>query len=331
MTVLTYFCALIPIPLFVLVLLLMDAFALTDRKRIALMMLSGALCCFLCRFLSFILGCGGSLLAVSFIEEFLKGTIVLRLALRRKIGLLGDATIYGSSIGVGFGMADNVLKLATGASGISAAHSILLGFEAAVMHVGCTSLLAMVLIMAMQGKFGEEASKKRLGVVVAFVAAIAVHFVHALEPLPPLVLTSILVVYFGISKYSLFKKNERYIHDWIDSSIGNDVALLASMRKGELSETNAGKYLLSLKERFDPEVFFDMLCYISEYLNLSIAAKSNLILKEAGFEADRSEENAKRLQELKSLKKRIGASGELALTPIVDIKNVDRWAVNELV
>jgi len=331
MTFLTYFCALVPIPLFVLALLLMDAFSLTDRRRLVLCMASGALCCLVCRFLCFIFGCGGSLLAVSFIEEFLKGVIVLRLALRRKIGLLGDATIYGSSIGVGFGMADNVLKLATGASGISATHSILLGFEAAVMHVGCTSLLAMVLIMALQDKFGTAPSKKRLGAIVAFLAAIAVHYVHALEPLPPLVLTSILVVYFVVSKYSLFKKNERYIHNWIDSSIGNDVALLSSMKKGELSSTNAGQYLLSLKERFDPEVFFDMLCYISEYLDLSIAAKSNLILKEAGFEPVRSEGNSKRLQELKSLKKRIGAAGELALSPIVDIKNADRWAVRELV
>lgn len=330
MTVLTYFCALVPIPLFLLALLLMDAFSLADGRRLALCMLSGVLCCLFCKFLCFLLGCGGSLLAVSFVEEFFKGAIVLRLALRRKIGLLGDATIYGSAIGVGFAMAGNVLELAAG-TGISATHSILLGFEAAVMHIGCTSLLAMVLIMAMQDKFGKARWKKRVGVGLAFLAAIGVHFVHALEPLPPLVLTSILVVYFALSKYSLFKKNERYIHDWIDSSIGNDVALLSSMRKGELSGTNAGQYLLTLKERFDPEVFFDMLCYISEYLELSIAAKSNLILKEAGFEPVRSGENASRLEELKSLKKRIGPSGELALAPIVSIRNVDRWAVSELV
>lgn len=331
MTFLSYICALVPIPLFLLVLLLMDAFALTDGRRLALCMLSGVLCCLLCRFLFFLLGCADNRLCVSFIEEFLKGMIVLRLALRRKIGLLGDATIYGCSIGVGFGMAENVLKLAAGSSAAGATHSILLGFEAAVMHIGCTSLLAMVLIMAMQDKFGKDVSRKRLGIFAAFLAAIAVHFVHALEPLPPLILTSILVVYFVVSKMSLFRKNSRFIHDWIDSSIGNDVSLLSSMRKGELGTTNAGKYLVELKDHFDPETFFDMICYISEYLNLSITAKSNLILKEAGFPPVCSEENAARLQELKSLKKRIGAAGELALAPIVDIRNVDRWAVSELV
>lgn len=330
MTVLTYFCAIVPILLFLLVLLLMDGFALTSGKRLTICIVAGIVCCLLCKFIYFIFGCEGNKLIASFVEEFLKGSLLLWMAARKRIGLLGDATIYGSAIGVGFALADNILTLASH-SGISATHSILLGFEAAVMHIGCTSLLAMVIIMAMQEKFGKSLKSKRLGMGAAFIAAIVVHYVHALEPLPPLILTSILVVYFGISKYSLFKKNERFIHEWIDMSIGTDVALLASMRRGELSETNAGKYLLSLKERFDGETFFDMLCYISEYLNLSISAKSNLILKEAGFEPTHSEEDAARLQELKALKKRIGATGELALAPIVNIKDVDRWAVNELI
>ena len=72
MTFLSYICALVPIPLFLLVLLLMDAFALTDGRRLALCMLSGVLCCLLCRFLFFLLGCADNRLCVSFIEEFLK-------------------------------------------------------------------------------------------------------------------------------------------------------------------------------------------------------------------------------------------------------------------
>ena len=330
MSVLTYFCALVPIPLFLLTLLLMDGFALTGWKRLVWCMISGVFCCLICKFIYFIFGVEGNKLVASIVEEFFKGTIIIWMAVRKRIGLLGDATIYGSAIGVGFGMADNVLTLATH-SGISATHSILLGFEAAVMHIGCTSLLAMVVIMAMQEKFGKSLKSKRLGMGAAFLAAIVVHYVHALEPLPPLILTSLLVVYFGISKYSLFKKNERFIHEWIDMSMGNDVALLSSMKRGELSTTNAGKYLQSLKERFEPETFFDMLCYISEYLNLSISAKSNLILKEAGFDPVHTDEDGARLAELKALKKRIGATGEMALAPIVNIKDVDRWAVNELI
>jgi hypothetical protein len=47
------------------------------------------------------------------------------------------------------------------------------------------------------------------------------------------------------------------------------------INKGQFRQTRAGQFLASLKERFSPEVIFDMYCFISLYLELSIKAKRN--------------------------------------------------------
>ena len=103
------------------------------------------------------------------------------------------------------------------------------------------------------------------------------------------------------------------------------------MNRGEFTTTRAGEYLLTLKERFEPETFFDMYCYIQNYLELSIAARSNLILKEAGMDPIRDRVNSDRLREMEVLRKRIGPTAELALRPIVDRNQVNAWAMENMV
>ena len=75
----------------------------------------------------------------------------------------------------------------------------------------------------------------------------------------------------------------------------------------------------------------DMYCYVQNYLELSISARSNLILKEAGMPPVHDPANAARLQEMDVLRKRIGPTAELALRPIVDRNQVNTWAMHQLV
>jgi hypothetical protein len=64
---------------------------------------------------------------------------------------------------------------------------------------------------------------------------------------------------------------------------------------------------------------------------LSIAARSNLILKEAGIEPVHDPENQERLVEMRTLRKRIGPTAETALQPIVDRSQVNQWALSSLI
>ena len=325
-----YILTAVPLALFIILLLVMDSFSLTKWSTLLTSIAAGMVLFLVSWLICRIPAIGGNRLLVSIVEELCKGAFLYVLIARQKVGLLGDATIYGSAIGAGFGLLSNIFWL-TAQGGADLWHTIFLGFEAAVMHIGCTSTLAMALIMVHQGKYGDSRRAKIIGTVVAFLAAILIHYVHALEPINPLILTALLIVYFVISKHSLFKKNSKFVHDWLDEGINNEINLLGAVRRGEFSATRAGEYLLTLKERFDPETFFDMFCYIQNYLELSIAARSNLILKEAGMDPVHDPVNQSRLQELAVIRKRIGPTAELALRPIVDRNQVNRWAITNLI
>ena len=325
-----YLLSALPLALFIIFLLVMDSFKLTRWTTLVFCILAGAAMCFLSRLICRIPELAASRLAVSAVEEILKGLILYYLLARHKVGLLGDTSIYGSAIGAGFALVSNAFYLAAHGE-VHVAHTVFLGFESAVMHIGCTSTLAMALIMVHQGKFGDTRRAKTLGTAGAFIATILIHYVHALEPINPIAMTVLLVIYFAISKRSLFRKNSKFVHEWVDAGIGNEVTLLSALRRGEFTGTEAGKYLLSLKENFHPETFFDMYCYVQTYLELSIAAKSNLILKEAGMPAVHSPENLARIEEIRALRKRMGRTGEIALSPIVKHNDVNRWAMNNLI
>ena len=325
-----YLLSAVPLALFIILLLVMDSFSLTKWSTLLSSVAAGIAMCAVSWLICRIPAIGGNRLLVSAVEELLKGAILYLLIARHKVGLLGDATIYGSAIGAGFGLLSNIFYLASHGDA-HFWHTLFLGFETAVMHIGCTSTLAMALIMVHQGKFGDTRPRKALGTVVAFLATILIHYVHALEPINPVVLTLLLIVYFVISKHSLFQKNSRFVHEWLDEGINSEISLLGAVRRGEFATTRAGEYVLSLKENFQPETFFDMICYIQNYLELSIAAKSNLMLKEVGMEPKHDPVNQEKLLELRELRKRIGPTGEIALRPIVNRNQVNRWALGNLI
>ena len=318
--------ALLPLLLFVVVVIWMDAFSLTNWKRLAFCLLSGLLCYMIWWLIAHNMPeMAMKPYLTAILSEMLKGLPLLYLVLRKKIVMLGDATIYGSALGAGFGIGENIHIVL--AESVGSGMAVLYGFEAAVMHIGCSSLLASGLIMAKQETSSRSYTARNLSVVVVFITVCIVHIIHDVVPVDPVLLTSILVVYFVLSKRHMFKKNEHNVHQWIDQCLNNDVALLASIKRGELSQTKAGQYLLSIREAFDKETFFDICCYISEYLELSILAKSNLLLKGAGFPIRHGADTKARISELHTLRKRIGKSGVQAINPIVHIEDVDRWVV----
>ncbi len=336
----TFFLILIsilPLALFILYLLYIDAFSLTKKTKLTYTVLWGVLSFFLSELLVKAFGLNeegfGTLAYLSAIEEGLKGALIIWLINRKKIALVGDATIYGSAIGAGFGMVENIVFMLTSVD-ISFSEAVFKGFEAAVMHIGCTSTFAATAIMVKQGKYGTSQKAIRNGMIIACIVAVVIHYVHSLNDwkafIHPIIMTILLVLYFFWSKHSLFKKNEQFIHDWIDNCINNDIALLAAIKQGKLSTTKAGEYMLTLKEHYRPEVFFDMCCYVSEYLELSIAAKSNLILKEAGLPIVKKDVNKSRMLEIKALQKQIGMTGVYSLSPIVKTDDIEKWVVDSL-
>ena len=72
-----------------------------------------------------------------------------------------------------------------------------------------------------------------------------------------------------------------------------------------------------------------MYCYITLYLELELAAKRNMMCREAGIDVPPSNDAEDKFKELKALRKRIGRGGLSALSPICSLKMRDLWTLGQ--
>ena len=124
------------------------------------------------------------------------------------------------------------------------------------------------------------------------------------------------------------------IHRWLDKGLDKQVGLLQSIKEGQLGETKTGAFLMSVKETFPPEVFFDVICFVQLNVELSVAAKSRFMMREAGLDLPLEEEQVQsylsQYEEYKILEKRLGKTARMTIAPVVKFYPADRKALEDL-
>lgn len=306
-----------------------DSFKLVNATRLLLSIAYGAFCCGALFFISKYVPINEQY-AVPVIEECLKGILLLILVKNNKIGFQIDAFIYGAAIGGGFALVEDIIYLAFNPE-MTLVTALFRGFGTSIMHMGLTAIVGILLVSI----------KKRnswtifLCYPLILIPSAGYHIVYNLFIFHPLYSLLFAVISLSLIIALLFRYNEKKISSWLDESLYSDVNLYSAIKKGDFSSTNAGKYMMTIKEHFAPEVFFDMCCYVNLFLEMSILSKRNLMLQEAGVTMpdDKAEKQAAdaMVQEFYALKKRIGKTGEMSLTPIVKVKEVDKWMIESLI
>jgi hypothetical protein len=188
------------------------------------------------------------------------------------------------------------------------------------MHGGSTSILTIVIMQSY-----DKRKSYGLAFFYGWIAAVVIHsfFNHfVFPPFATMVFTLTVIAFFEVF---IFRFSERSLRKWLELEFDSEVKLLMMIRKGKFSTTHSGEYLNNIKSRFSQLVVFDMLAYISLYLDLSIKAKSRLMLKEAGMPVERDPDINDKLSELKSLERNIGVTGLLAVKPILRTSRKDLW------
>ncbi len=110
--------------------------------------------------------------------------------------------------------------------------------------------------------------------------------------------------------YFAFEHSEKALRDWLESDLDSDVQLLEAINSGEFSDSHVGRYLHSLRDRFDGPVVADMLCYLRLHVELALRAKGVLMLKESGFDEPPMDEELKaQISELRYLERSLGRAG----------------------
>lgn len=313
--------SLAPIFLYILVLKLLDSFALVHWKTLVLCMIygiaGGAAILGLVRITGPIELAGISV--VPLIEEIVKGALIVWMVLHRKMKFLAEALIYGASVGGGFALIENVIYLVSQPD-MAVVTAIFRGFGCAFLHIGCTALIATLMLLLVN-KLGK------ISAVIAFLPSVVLHFLHnEMDPSPVLTFVSTLVL-FSIIFVVLFSLGEKIIYKWMDHSISFDVMTLSAIKAGNFASTKAGMYMLDVKEQFKPEVFFDMINYLELYLDLKIERQSLMLLNQAGFSPDEmgisTDVHKEKMTEFKALGKFIGQTARQVLSPLVRPDDLD--------
>ena len=338
----SFVAALLPVVVYIVVVYVLDSFALISVKRLLLLVLCGmaaALACFgLFQLTWMILPETVSDFVDPVVEEAVKAIPLLILARRKKIAFFIDSVICGAALGGGFSILENIFYLVLGDE-LGMGTVLFRGLEVALIHMGCSAIVAAALMFAVRldGRRRAHLEIKRRDVWMAvflLLAAPALHVAHNTFHFNPLMQ---FIAVFG-SMAGLLVWTYQYdgdmIHRWLDKGLDKQVDLFRSIQEGNLSETKTGQFLLSVKDSFSPEMFFDVICYVKLNVELSIAAKSRFMLREAKLDLPLDEEQARTLlaqyEEYRLLEKRLGQSARITIAPVVKFYPADRKALDDL-
>ncbi len=324
--------AFLPVLLFLFCLFLLDSFKLVSTRWLLLALLWGLLSAVIAFYantgLADLLDLQQQALTryvAPVTEELLKLSFIFLMVARHRMGFMIDAAIYGFAVGAGFALAENFWYYLHLGEGFSVALAIVRGFGTAIMHGGVVAIAAMILVEGLQRKH-HAAIAGGTGTLIAIVLHSA--FNHLL--FNPLVMTLLIILLLPLLFYAVFLYTTRQVRDWLEVAFSSEVEMLAMMRKGQFRNTRAGEYLASLKKHFSPETLVDMYWFFTLYLELSIKAKRNLLLRESGFPAMTEPGIKEKLSEMRVLRKKIGKAGQMALLPLVRMSQRELWELNQL-
>jgi RsiW-degrading membrane proteinase PrsW (M82 family) len=325
--------ALVPVLLFLLGLVQLDAFKLLRLRSVLAMVAAGGLAAgagylinnygyghFIGDFASY------SRYVSPWIEEALKALLMVVLIRTRRVGLPVDAGIAGFAIGSGFALVENAYYLASRPEATLAVQ-VIRGFGTAIMHGGTTTVLAMISVTL----YEKRPHGGLYLLLPGYLAAVALHSGFNYLLLRPALATLAMVVVLPLAIYLVFQHSERSLRAWLESDLDSDVQLLQSISTGTFLDSNAGRYLRALRDRFRGEDLADMLCCLRLHGELALRAKGVLLLRESGLdEPPIDEETRDKLAELAQLKRAIGPAGVLALRPLMMATGRHIWELTLL-
>lgn len=327
------FVSLIPVFLFLIMLLYLDSLKLVGKTLLIICLAWGLaasgmsffLNTWLINHLEFSFDFYSGFIA-PFVEELLKCAMLWILIKRNKVGFMIDGAICGFSIGAAFSFAENIFYLVQYAGDDSNLMIwITRGFGTAIMHGGTTAIFGILCMSAL-----NRQSNLWMATGSGLLAAIVIHGIFNRFLVSPLVSILIIIILVPLSIIFIFNSNENSIRKWLELEFDSEVSMLRMIRKGQFSQTKTGSYLVSLKAHFPGAVVLDMYCFISLYLELSMKAKSIMMLKENDLVIPSDPDLPVKLRELKALKKSIGRGGYLAIAPVLRMNRKDLWKINLL-
>ena len=257
-----------------------------------------------------------------FIEEALKGLIVLALIRNHRIGFPVDAAIYGFAVGAGFAIFENLYYLRAMPDMLLGTW-IVRGFGTAIMHGGATAIFSLTAHTLME----QHPEKGNVLLLPGFIVAVVAHSVYNHFFLMPIINTLVVIASLPILFTIVFQQSEKAVSHWLGLGFDADAEIIELINSGDFSNSRIGRYLLALTEKFEGPVVVDMLCYLRLHKELAMRAKGLLMMREQGFDSKPGEATRAKLDELKYLVDSIGPTGLRAMKPFLRMSRQDLWQI----
>jgi len=323
---------LLPVLLFLLLLVWLDSYKLVSVRLVLAVMLWGVAAAIACYFVNGALIPRAGLAIAPYsryvapaIEEIAKGMVIVALIRTHRIGFLIDAAILGFAVGAGFAIVEN-LQFQRMLPDAGIATWLVRGFGTAIMHGGVTATFAMMSLVSVE--------RARLRGALAFVPplalAVVLHSAYNHLSGAPLAATLVVLVLLPGVMALVFARSERAVGDWLGRGFDADTAMLASINSGHFSDSPTGRYLDTLRRRFQGPVVADLLCYLRLHTELALRAKGVLMMRENGFDMPIDDATRDKFTEMDYLEKSIGKTGLLALKPMLHMSQRDLWQLHVL-
>jgi len=256
------------------------------------------------------------------VEEIAKALVIVALIRANRIGFLVDASILGFAVGAGFAVVENAwYHQLVPEAGLGL--WIVRGFGTALMHGGVTAIFAMLALALRE----RVATGNPALLLPGLLLAILLHSAFNHMFLSPLVSTLAVLLVLPPLLHLVFRRSEAAVAEWLGRGFDRDAELISLIGSGHFTEAPVGRYLASLRQRFEGPIVADLLCYLRVHTELAMRAKGLLMMRENGFAVQLDEATRDRLAELRYLQKSIGRTGMLALRPLVHASHKDVWQI----
>ena len=316
----------------------LDVFKLMTWKEIAGLLLLGALAAALSYPVSGVfldqlpIGYSNySRFTAPWIEEFIKGVMVVLLFRFNRIGFKLDAVISGFAIGAGFSVVENIIYL-TRFPDLAPATWMVRGLGTAVMHGTTTAIFAVI---------AHELAERETRSAVAdfdfrlwwflpgFLAATLLHMMFNQFPDTPLIAMIATLVIAPFLIMALFKFGAQEAQSWLAQESAEHRKALAAWRAGGFPDDKSGHQIRTFAERSPPAVAADVRAYCETLTALVLAAE--MALHDQAERADEVEVDARsEFARLRALEKSLGRTTVRAVRDLLPFSRNDYWELSEL-
>jgi len=190
-----------------------------------------------------------------------------------------------------------------------------------MMHGGVTAIFAIVA----ESLTARQTRPSLFLYLPGLLLAAILHAVFNQFPVSPVFSTLATLMVLPLILMMVFRKSVKAMHEWLEVDFDANEELFTTIQAGKLTHSREGRFLLSLRDRFDGLVMADMICYIRLHVELAIRSKSMLMAREYGMDIGIDNETRARFDELHALEQNIGKAGILAIRPYLNMSRKELW------